>query len=190
MNDRLSPTSAPGATTTVEPRMRVLYTAETIAARVREMGLEIARDYDQKCPILIGVLKGAVMFTGDLARATAIDLEIDFVTLSSYGSGTSSSGTVRMASDTRGDIAGRHVLVCEGVVDSGLSLSFLLDTLAARKPASLKVAALLDKRPCRKIEVPVEYAGWRIGSEFVVGYGMDAAEKWRNLPYVGVIEEN
>lgn len=190
MNDRLSPSASPGAATAAEPRMRVLYSADTIAARVREMGLEIARDYDGKQPILVGVLKGAVMFLADVARATPIDLEMDFVTLSSYGSGTASSGVVRMASDTRNDIAGRHVLVCEGVVDSGLSLSFLLGTLQARGPASLKVAALLDKRPCRKIEVPVDYAGWRIGSEFVVGYGMDAAEKYRNLPYVGVIEES
>jgi len=188
MNDQ-SPRTAPGALVT-EPRMRVLYDAPTIQTRVGEMGLEIARDYDGKQPILIGVLKGAVMFLSDLARAAPIDLELDFVTLSSYGSGTTSSGSVRMASDTRNDIAGRHVLVCEGVVDSGLSLSFLLNTLSARKPASLQVAALLDKRPCRKIEVPVAYAGWRIGAEFVVGYGMDTAEKYRNLPYVGVIEEN
>lgn len=188
MNDQ-SRETAPGALVT-EPRMRVLYDAPTIQARVREMGLEIARDYDGKQPILVGVLKGAVMFLADVARATPIDLELDFVTLSSYGNGTTSSGTVRMASDTRNDLAGRHVLVCEGVVDSGLSLSFLLDTLSKRRPASLQVAALLDKKPCRKIEVPVAYAGWRIGSEFVVGYGMDTAERYRNLPYVGVIEES
>ncbi len=190
MNDRQSPSTDPGAATAAEPRMKVLYSAETIAARVREMGLELARDYDGKRPILVGVLKGAVMFLADVARATPIDLELDFVTLSSYGSGTSSSGTVRMQSDTRGDIAGRHVIVCEGVVDSGLSLSFLLDKLKARGPASIEVAALLDKVPCRKIPIPVKYAGWRIGAEFVVGYGMDAAELYRNLPYVGVIEES
>ncbi len=190
MNDRLSHSPDPGAATAAEPRMRVLYSAETIAARVREMGLELARDYDGKRPILVGVLKGAVMFLADVARATPIDLELDFVTLSSYGAGTASSGTVRMQSDTRSDIAGRHVIVCEGVVDSGLSLSFLLNKLRSREPASIEVAALLDKVPCRKIEIPVQYAGWRIGAEFVVGYGMDAAEKYRNLPYVGVIEES
>jgi hypoxanthine phosphoribosyltransferase len=114
---------------------------------------------------------------------------LDFISISSYGTGTSSSGNVRLVSDLRGDIAGRHVLLCEGVVDSGMSLSFILDLLTSRRPASLKVATLLDKVPCRKIQVPVDYAGWKIGSEFVIGYGMDVAERYRNLPYIGVLEE-
>ena len=129
------------------------------------------------------------MFQCDLARATPIDVGLDFLSISSYGEGTSSSGTVRLVSDLRGDIAGRNVVLCEGVVDSGLSVSYLLSLLHQRGPASIKVAALLDKRPCRKIEVPIDYCGWKIGSEFVIGYGMDAAERYRNLPYVGVIEE-
>lgn len=169
--------------------MRVMFTAEQIARRVRELGLELARDYQDKRPILVGVLKGACMFQCDLARATAIDLDLDFISVSSYGAGKHSSGNVRLLMDMREDIAGRHVLLCEGVVDSGLSVSFILDVMKRRRPASLKVAALLDKVPCRRNPVPVDYAGWRIGSEFVVGYGMDDVERCRNLPYVGVMEE-
>lgn len=171
--------------------MRVMFTAEQIAARVREMGLEIARDLGglTRSPLFVGVLKGACVFQCDLARATPLDVELDFVSASSYGRSTTSSGTVKLLADVRGDIAGRHVVVCEGVVDSGLSLKVILDHLQERGPASLKVATLLDKVPCRKIQVPVNYAGWRIGSEFVIGYGMDVAERYRNLPYVAVFEE-
>jgi hypoxanthine phosphoribosyltransferase len=183
-----TPTS-PAATAAVQTSMRVLFSAEQIAARVREMGLELARDMGDKRPIYIGVMKGACMFQCDLARATPADLELDFLSVSSYGSGTSSSGNVKLVSDLRNDIAGRHIVMCEGVVDSGLSVSFILGHLKAKGPASIKVATLLDKRPCRKVQVPVDYAGWRIGSEFVIGYGMDADERYRNLPFVGVLEE-
>lgn len=177
------------ATTAVEPSMRVMFSAEQIAARVREMGLTIARDLAGESPVYIGVLKGACMFQCDLARATPLDVTLDFLSVSSYGAGTTSTGTVRLVSDLRNDIAGRHVVLCEGVVDSGLTLSFILDLLRARGAKSVRVATLLDKVPCRKIPVPVDYAGWRIGSEFVIGYGMDAAERYRNLPFVGVLEE-
>jgi len=169
--------------------MRVMFTAEQIARRVREIGLELARDYQDKRPLFVGVLKGACMFQCDLARATPIDLDLDFVSVSSYGAGKASSGNVRLLMDMREDIADRHVLLCEGVVDSGLSVSFILDVMKRRRPASLRVAALLDKVPCRRNPVPVDYAGWRIGREFVVGYGMDDVERCRNLPYVGVLEE-
>jgi hypoxanthine phosphoribosyltransferase len=174
-----------------EPATRVLFTAEQIAARVREMGLTIGRDLgsETRKPIFVGVLKGACLFMADLARATPLDVEFDFATLCSYGSGTTSSGNVRLESDLRNDIAGRHVLVCEGVVDSGRSLAFLMDMLGQRKPASIRIAALLDKVSCRKVEVPVDYAGWTIGDEFVIGYGMDYAERYRSLPYVGVLEK-
>jgi hypoxanthine phosphoribosyltransferase len=183
--------SAPSAESTPEqPSLRVLFSAEQIAARVREMGLQIARECADSRPIFVGVLKGACMFQCDLARATPIDVELDFLSVSSYGAGTTSSGSVRLVSDLRHDVAGRHVVLCEGVVDSGLSVSFILEHLKSRGPASLKVATLLDKRPCRKIQVPVDYAGWVIGAEFVVGYGMDAAERYRNLPFVGVVEES
>jgi hypoxanthine phosphoribosyltransferase len=172
-----------------EPTIRVMYTADQIATRVREMGLELARGLETNRPLYIGVLKGACMFQCDLARATPLDVELDFLSVSSYGAGTTSSGTVRVISDLRGEITGRHVVLCEGVVDSGLSVSFILELLRSRGPASIQVATLLDKVPCRKVQVPVDYAGWRIGSEFVIGYGMDAAERYRNLPYVGVLEE-
>jgi hypoxanthine phosphoribosyltransferase len=174
-----------------EPAIRVLFSAEQIGARVREMGLELARDLSGlgSRPLFVGVLKGACMFQCDLARATPLDLELDFMAVSSYGAGTTSSGQVRLIMDLREDIRGRHLVLCEGVVDSGHSLSFILNLLATRGAASIRVATLLDKAPCRKIQVPVNYSGWRIGSEFVIGYGMDTAEQYRNLPYVGVLEE-
>jgi hypoxanthine phosphoribosyltransferase len=172
-----------------EPDVRVMFSADQIAARVAEMGLEIARDLSGSRPVFVSVLKGACMFQCDLARATPLDVELDFLAVASYGAARRSSGNVRLIHDLRADIAGRHVVVCEGVVDSGLTLSFLLDMLRVRNPASLRVATLLDKVPCRKVQVPVDYAGWRIGSEFVVGYGMDAGERYRNLPYVGVLQE-
>lgn len=172
-----------------EPGIRVMFTAEQIQQRVREMGLELARDYAGLKPMYVAVLKGACMFQCDLARATPLDLELDFMAVSSYGRSTTSSGHVKLVMDLRSDITGRHIVLCEGVVDSGLSLTFILDLLKSRGAASIKVAALLDKVPCRQLPVPVDYVGWRIGSEFVIGYGMDAAEKYRNLPYVGVVEE-
>lgn len=180
----------PTPTVRNESGVRVLFDAEQIAARVREMGLAIARDLGPKTrePIFVGVLKGACLFLSDLARATPLDVELDFVTLSSYGRGTTSSGNVRLESDLRNDIAGRHVVVCEGVVDSGRSLAFLIELLQRRRPASIRIAALLDKVPCRKVEVSVDYAGWTIASEFVIGYGMDYGERYRSLPYVGVLE--
>jgi hypoxanthine phosphoribosyltransferase len=172
-----------------EPRIRVLFTAEQIAARVRELGLALARDLAGTRPLFVGVLKGACMFQCDLARATPLDLEMDFLAVNSYGPGTTSSGRVQLVMDLRTPLAGRHVVLCEGVVDSGLSVSFILNLLQSRGPASIKVATLLDKVPCRKIQVPVDYAGWKIGSEFVIGYGMDVGERYRNLPYVGILEE-
>lgn len=181
---------SPDTVAATEPAIRVMFSREQIAARVREMGLQIARDLGDTSPVYVGVLKGACMFQCDLARATPLDVTLDFLSVSSYGAGTTSSGTVRMISDLRGEIGGRHVIVCEGVVDSGLTLSFITEHLRSRGAASVRVATLLDKVPCRKIQVPVDYAGWRIGAEFVVGYGMDAAERYRNLPYVGVLEES
>jgi hypoxanthine phosphoribosyltransferase len=177
-------------TVQTEPRLKVLFTADQIRARVREMGVELARDYEGRHPLFVGVLKGACMFQCDLARATPLDdLEMDFLAVASYGHGTTSSGQVKLIMDLRSDIRDRHLVLCEGVVDSGLSVSFILDLLKSRGAASIKVATLLNKAPCRRIPVPVDYIGWTIGAEFVIGYGMDAAEQYRNLPYVGVIEE-
>ncbi|MCE9627717.1 MAG: hypoxanthine phosphoribosyltransferase [Candidatus Eisenbacteria bacterium] len=182
--------SEPRPTVQTEPKIRVLFSAEQIQARVREMGLQLAKDLAGKAPLYVGVLKGACMFQMDIARATPLDdLEMDFLAVASYHGGTSSSGTVQLIMDLRGDIKGRHVVLCEGVVDSGRSVQFILDLLASRGAASIQVATLLDKAPCRKIDVPVHYKGWTIGDEFVIGYGMDADERYRNLPYVGVIEE-
>ncbi len=172
-----------------DPAIRVLYTASQIQERVREMGLELARDLTGKSPLFVGVLKGACMFQMDLARATPLDIEMDFLAVASYGAGTMSSGNVQLIMDLRTDIRGRHLVLCEGVVDSGRSVKFILDLLESRGAASIQVATLLDKVPCRKIPVPVDYKGWAIGEEFVIGYGMDAAERYRNLPYVGVLEE-
>lgn len=169
--------------------IRILYSAEQIQQRVRELGLQLARDYDGMRPMFVGVLKGACMFQCDLARAVPFDVELDFLAVSSYGAGTTSSGTVKLIMDLRSDITDRHVVLCEGVVDSGTSVQFILDLLQSRGAASIRVATLLDKVPCRRIPVPVDYAGWRIGSEFVIGYGMDFDERYRNLPYVGVVEE-
>jgi hypoxanthine phosphoribosyltransferase len=175
--------------TAATSRVRVLYSAEQIREKVRELGLAIARDYAGVRPLLVGVLKGACAFHADLARAIPAEVELDFLSVSSYGTGTTSSGSVKLLADLRAEIAGRHVLLCEAVVDSGRSVAMLRDLLRPRGPASLKVAALLDKRPCREVEVPLDYIGWTVGAEFVVGYGLDAAERYRNLPYVGVIEE-
>ena len=174
-----------------DPTIRVMFSAEQITERVRALGLDVARALggETSRPLFVGVLKGACMFQCDLARATPLDVELDFVTLASYGEATTSSGIVRLITDLRTDLSGRHVVVCEGVVDSGRSLTFLLDLLRARGPASVRVATLLDKEPCRVVPVPVDFVGWKIGNEFVIGYGMDVAEKYRNLPYVGVLEE-
>jgi hypoxanthine phosphoribosyltransferase len=191
MTESRAPAHAEQASGSDRTVIRVLFTAELIAKRVRELGLEMARDLGPLTskPLYVGVLKGACMFQCDLARATPLDVELDFLAVSSYGSGTVSSGNVRLLSDVRDSIAGRHVVVCEGVVDSGSTLSYILELLRSRGPASLKVATLLDKVPCRKVQVPVDYVGWKIGPEFVIGYGMDVAERYRNLPFVGVLEE-
>ena len=170
--------------------VRVLRSAEEIAVRVRAMAREIQRFYPGEAPLLVGVLKGACMFQCDLARSMEVDVELDFLSISSYGREKASGGQVMLLNDMRTDVTGRHVLLCEGVVDSGRSVAFLLDLLRARHPASLRVATLLDKHPCREIDVPLDFVGWTVGAEFLVGYGLDAAERYRNLPYVGVLEEN
>src|SRR5207249_4838479 len=146
--------------------IRVLFSADQIRARVRELGIEVARDLGPltRRPLYVGVLKGACMFQCDLARATPLDVELDFLAVASYGSSTSSSGTVRLIMDLREDITGRHVVLCEGVVDSGQTLSFIIEMLRSRGPASVRIATLLDKVPCRRVPVPVDYAGWKIGS--------------------------
>ena len=166
----------------------VVVDAESLQAKVAELGAAITRDYQGRSPLLIGVLKGAAMFMADLARAIALPVEIDFMAVSSYGMSTKSSGVVRIVKDLDIDLTGRHVLIVEDIVDSGLTLSYLRKTLAARGAASLEVCALLVREGLQKTEEDLRYVGFRIPPKFVVGYGLDFAEKYRNLPYVCVFE--
>jgi hypoxanthine phosphoribosyltransferase len=167
---------------------KVLIDEQTLRARVAEMGAEISSDYAGKDILLVGVLKGAVFFMADLMRHLSIPCEVDFMAISSYGASTDSSGVVRILKDLDINIEGRHVLVVEDIIDSGLTLSYLMRTLEARAPASLQICALLTKPDRREIKVPVRYTGFEIPNEFVIGYGLDYAERYRNLPYVGVLD--
>src|SRR3954469_18300532 len=163
---------------------KVLVSEEQIRARLAEMAADIDRDYEGRDILLVGVLKGAVMVMADLARELGSHIEMDWMAVSSYGSGTKSSGVVGILKDLDRDISGRHVLVVEDIVDSGLTLSWLLRNLEARQPASLEVMALLRKPDAVKIDVPVRYLGFDIPNEFVVGFGLDYAERYRDLPYI------
>jgi hypoxanthine phosphoribosyltransferase len=166
---------------------RILVGPEQIAARIAEIGEQIDRDYEGRDLLLVGVLKGAVMVMADLARALHSPAEMDWMAVSSYGSGTKSSGVVRILKDLDKDILGRNVLVVEDIIDSGLTLSWLLRNLGSRGPASVEVFALLRKPDAAQVEVPVKYVGFEIPNEFVVGYGLDYAERYRNLPFVGTL---
>ncbi|MFZ5851295.1 MAG: hypoxanthine phosphoribosyltransferase [Actinomycetota bacterium] len=166
---------------------RILVTEDRIQARLVELAGEIDRDYEGRDVLLVGVLKGAVMVMADLARALHAPAEMDWMAVSSYGSGTKSSGVVRILKDLDGDISGRHVLVVEDVIDSGLTLSWLLRNLRSRGPASVEVCALLRKPDAAQVAVDVRYVGFDIPNEFVVGYGLDYAERYRNLPFVGTL---
>ena len=165
----------------------VLIDEDRLRARVVELGEEISADYAGRDLLLIGVLKGAVFFMADLMRTLGIPCEIDFMAISSYGAQTDSSGVVRILKDLDINIEGRNVLVVEDIIDSGLTLQYLMRNLEAREPASLEVCALLTKPDRREIDVPVRYIGFEIPNRFVVGYGLDFAERYRNLPYVGVL---
>ena len=168
----------------------VLIEQDALGARVAELGEEISADYEGREVLLIGVLKGAVFFMADLMRHVRVPCEIDFMAISSYGAATDSSGVVRILKDLELNIRDRDVLVVEDVIDSGLTLSYLMRNLGAREPASLEVCALLTKPGRREIEVPVRYVGFEIPNRFVIGYGLDFAERYRNLPYVGVLNED
>jgi hypoxanthine phosphoribosyltransferase len=168
----------------------VLIEADRLQARVRELGEEVSRDYVDADLLLVGVLKGAVFFMADLMRELTVPCEIDFMAISSYGAQTDSSGVVRILKDLDANIAGRDVLVVEDIIDSGLTLSYLMRSLAARKPRSVEICALLTKPARREIDVPVRYVGFEIPNRFVIGYGLDYAEKYRNLPYVGVLADH
>jgi hypoxanthine phosphoribosyltransferase len=166
----------------------VLIDEERLRSRVAELGEEVSADYAGRDLLLIGVLKGAVFFMADLMRHLTVTCEVDFMAISSYGAATDSSGVVRILKDLDINIAGRDVLVVEDIIDSGLTLSYLMRNLEAREPASLEICALLTKPERREIDVPVRYVGFEIPNRFVIGYGLDFAERYRNLPYVGVLD--
>lgn len=167
--------------------VEVLVSEEQLAQRIAELGEQITNDYRGKRLLLLGVLKGAVLFLVDLARQIRLPLEIDFMATSSYGASTRSSGIVRILKDLEDSVEGQHILVVEDIVDSGLTLDYLLRSLAAREPASIKVCGLLVKDRPRDLTIPVDYAGFTIPDRFVVGYGLDFDERYRNLPYIGVL---
>jgi hypoxanthine phosphoribosyltransferase len=168
----------------------VLVDEDRLQARIAELGEEISADYAGRDLLLVGVLKGAVFFMADLMRRVTVPCEIDFMAISSYGAATDSSGVVRILKDLDINIESRHVLVVEDIIDSGLTLSYLVRNLEAREPASLEVCALLTKPERREIDVDLRYVGFEIPNRFVIGYGLDFAERYRNLPYVGVLHEN
>ena len=168
---------------------QTLVTADELQRRVLALGEEISRDYEGRDLFLVGVLKGAVFFLSDLMRAISVPSEVDFMAVASYGSSTDSSGVVRILKDLDASIEGREVLIVEDIVDSGLTLSYLLRTLKARDPKSLEVCALLTKPERRKVDLPIRYVGFEIPNRFVVGYGLDHAERYRNLPYVAALDE-
>src|SRR5579862_8243522 len=167
----------------------VLIDEDRLQARIKELGAEITADYEGRELLLVGVLKGAVFFMADLMRSITVPCEIDFMAISSYGASTDSSGVVRILKDLDINIEGRHVLIVEDIIDSGLTLSYLVRNLESREPASLDVCALLTKPGRREIDVDVRYVGFEIPNKFVIGYGLDFAERYRNLPYVGVLHE-
>jgi hypoxanthine phosphoribosyltransferase len=170
--------------------IRTLISEEEIQAKLKEMGEAITEDYRGKELLVVGVLKGAFMVMADLSRQIDLPLEFDFMAVSSYGASTQSSGVVRILKDLDQEIAGKHILIVEDIIDSGLTLSYLIKSLNVRKPASIEIAALLWKEGIQRVPIDVKYPGFSIGPEFVIGYGLDYAGKYRNLPYVGVMEGN
>jgi hypoxanthine phosphoribosyltransferase len=170
-------------------KTKVIITREEIAKRIDELAAEIRRDYKDKNPLLIGVLKGSFVFLSDLVRAMNIPVEVDFIRVSSYGAYKETSGKIKLVQGLKIPIKGRHVLVVEDIVDGGLTVSFLLDYVKRRKPASLKLCTLFDKPSRRKVEVPIDYRGFTIPDAFVVGYGLDFSEQYRYLPDLCVLEE-
>lgn len=165
----------------------IIITEEQVRNRVRELGAQISRDYEGRSLLLVAVLRGAALFIADLARAITVPVELDFMAVSSYGSTTKSSGVVRILKDLDEQIEGRDVLVVEDILDTGLTLKYLLKNLASRKPASLEVVALMTKEGKQRVPISCRYTGFTIPDEFVVGYGLDYDERYRNLPYVGIL---
>jgi hypoxanthine phosphoribosyltransferase len=169
--------------------VRVLIPKEKLQARIDELAAAVTVDYEDKCPILVCVLKGAIFFIADLARRLPFELEMEFMAVSSYGYSTDSSGVVRILKDLDTDIEGRHILIVEDIIDSGLTLQYLTSNLNSRNPASLEIVTLLSKPSRRTADLECRYTGFEVSNEFVVGYGLDYAEKYRNLPYLGVVDD-
>jgi hypoxanthine phosphoribosyltransferase len=167
----------------------VLVSREDLQRRVKELGAEISRDYEGRDLVMVGVLKGAVMFIADLMRQLTVPCEIDFIAVSSYGSSTDSSGVVRILKDLEAPIEGRDVLIVEDIIDSGLTLQYLIRNLKARSPRTLEVCALLTKPERRRVDLPTRYVGFEIPNRFAIGYGLDHSQKYRNLDYVAVLED-
>lgn len=165
-----------------------LFDEQEIKEKVRELAARISRDYRGKSVLMVGILKGAFIFLADLAREVELPLEFDFMALSSYGSSTKTSGVVRILKDLDTDITGRHVLLVEDIVDTGLTLNYLMNTLKGRNPASVEICALLDKQITGKVDLPMKYTGFTVPDVFVVGYGLDFAESYRNLPYIAKLD--
>jgi hypoxanthine phosphoribosyltransferase len=167
---------------------RILISSDDVQRRIRQLGNEISRDYGGSVPVLVNVLKGAYIFLADLTRCISIPHEVDFMAISSYHGGTQTTGVVKIEKDLKTDITGRDVLIVEDIVDTGLTINYLLDLLQTRAPRSLRVCTLLDKAPARTKPIELAYAGFRIPNEFVIGYGLDYDEKYRNLPFIGVMK--
>ena len=168
--------------------LKVLLTEEELRTRVKELGAQITKDYAGKEVFLLGVLKGCYVFMSDLSRSIDLPLSIDFMAVSSYGNGTSTTGAVEITKDLTRDIEGKDVIIVEDILDSGVTLSYLKNYLQGRKPASIKIVTLLDKPARRKTDIKADYFGFEVPDEFVVGYGLDFAEYYRNLPYIGVLK--
>ncbi|HHX72852.1 MAG TPA: hypoxanthine phosphoribosyltransferase [Clostridiales bacterium] len=171
-----------------EDIQKILISKEQLAERVKELGVQISRDYEGKVPLLISVLKGSILFMADLMREITIKCDIDFMAVSSYGAGRQTSGVVRILKDLDTSVEGRHIIIVEDILDSGVTLSHLLDLLKTRNVASIRICTLLDKPERRRVQVDVDYRGFIVPDEFVVGYGLDYADMYRNLPYVGVLK--
>lgn len=168
-------------------KFELLFAQDKIAQRIKEIGRQISRDYAEKDPILIGVLKGCVIFLADLIRNISIPVELEFISASSYNGDLLAENEVIMAGGPAVSIAGRHILLVEGIVDSGHTVQVIINRLKLQEPASIEVVTLLDKPECRKIDVDIKYKGFDAGSHFVIGFGLDAAQKYRNLPFIGKV---
>lgn len=168
--------------------LKVLLTEEELKAKCAEMGAQITKDYQGKNLLLVTVLKGAVVYLADLMRHIDLPCAIDFMVVSSYGSGTETSGVVKIVKDLDQDLAGKDILIVEDILDTGVTLHYLKGLLQSRNPASIRIATLLDKPERRKVDLQSDYAGFQVPDEFVVGYGLDYAEKYRNLPYIGILK--